>query len=142
MRPFPYTLDAEKIPTAKNLDITPCAGSEVHVKYACPDSCWTLHLEAWRKEYRTGNAKAPQPMPEGHCMFEDPVGYGMIPYGCTDVATIRAAHESHIRGQLEDWHRDTPPAQFEKIVKAHVEATMAGHDLGSLPYIACLYASI
>jgi len=135
---FPYTLNPDEIPTAKVLDITPECGCAVHVNYACPNECWREHLEAWRRECRKGNLTAPDPMPYGHLMFERPVSYGCIPYGCTDPTVIRAAHEQHVRGSLHGWDRDLTSEQLDKIVNATVEARMRGEDVGAFPFIACI----
>jgi hypothetical protein len=142
-KPFPYTTDPAGIPTTKNWDLTrlACYGGPC-VDYACPDGCWVEHLEAWRREMRNGNTTAPQPMPYEHCMFDDPVAYGMVPYGCTDEAVKRAAWDRHWRAQLNGWDRDMTPEQVDKIVKASVDASMGGESLGAAPYLACIYTSI
>jgi len=143
-KPFPYTLDPEQIPTKKNLDMTradyeggPC------VRYSCPDACWKEHVDAWVRERRKGNNTSPCPEPYGHCMFIRPVGYGMVPYGCTDPATIRAAWESHVRAMLSGgWDRDVSKEQLDKIINATVEAKMNGKDIGAAPFMACVMATI
>jgi hypothetical protein len=138
---FPYTLNPEQIPSKKVLDITPCCGSEVTVRYACPDKCWQEHHKAWCKQMRDGNKSAPQPMPWGHCMFDDPIGYGCIPFGCTDQTVIREAWVNHVRGNLVGggWCRDLSEEQIEKIVNATVEAKMQGVSTGGAEYMACIY---
>lgn len=143
MKPFPYTLDPDKIPTKKNWDITRAAwegGPCVH--YACPDSCWQEHHKAWCREYRSGNKTAPQPMPCGHCCFEDPTSYGEVPYGCTNPLMIRAAWECHIRANLNGWDRDLTDEQRSTIVNAAVDAKMNGEDIGIAHYMACIAVSI
>ncbi len=140
---FPYTLDPEQIPTQKNWDVTRAAyDGGPCVNYACPDNCWQSHHSAWCKLYRE-NKTAPQPMPFGHCMFADPVSYGMVPYGCTDQAMIRAAWEANVRGLLSGgWDRDLSNEQLDTIVNATVKAKMQGADLGGAPFIACITANL
>lgn len=136
---FPYTVNPEHIPTAKVVDITPSAGCEVRIRYACPDSCWRSHLEAWSRAYGSGNKAAPEPMPYGHCMFKNPVAYGCIPYGCTDQAMIRAAWEVDVRSALgAGWDRNVPKDRLDAIVQATVEARMHGQDIGCAHFLACL----
>ena len=138
---FPYTLDADQIPSRKVVDITRDGDPPV-VHYACPDVCWRDHLDRWSKEYRAGNKTAPQPFPWGHCMFDDPVCYGSIPYGCTDEAVMRAAWEQHVRGLLHGWDRDLTKEQLDKIVNATVDARMKGQDVGAFPFMACIAANL
>jgi len=135
---FRYTLNADEIPTPKIMDITPAAGSEPHVNYACPDNLWKEHHEAWCKASRHGNKDAPHPMPWGHCMFQNPVGYGMVPYGCTDQAMIRKAHENDVRALLNGWDRDLTKEELDKIVNATVDARLAGKNVGASPFVACI----
>jgi hypothetical protein len=79
-------------------------------------------------------------------MFEDPTGYGCVPYGCTDQEQIRAAHEAIVRADLSaGWDRELVKteegrARLEQIVKAAVEARMRGEDLGAAPFLVCLMA--
>lgn len=137
---FPYTTDPDKIPVERVLDITPESGV-VHVNYACPRACWVEHLDAWRKAYRT-NKGAPQPMPAGHVMFERPEIYGCVRYGDASLESKRKAIESHVRSMLHGWDADMTPEQRDKIVHATVEAKMQGHDVGAVPFIACLMTNL
>ncbi len=138
VKAFPYTTDPEQIPTKKIVDITPEHGSVVAVRYACPDACWREHLDAWSRAYRNGDKGVPQPEPYGHCMFKDPVSYGCVPYGCTDPAIHRQAHERHVRAQLDGWDRDMDKERLDQIVKAAVDQRMAGEEVGVWPYLACV----
>lgn len=141
-KPFPYTLKPAEIPTAKVVDVTPEHGCVEHVNYACPESCWAEHLEAWRKARRSGIKDAPSPMPYGHVMFDDPIHYGCVRYGDTSEASKRAAIERDVRSTLHGWDRDLSSEQLERIVKATVEARMIGADLGAAPYLACISATL
>jgi hypothetical protein len=141
MKPFPYTTDPTQIPTKKVTKVAPMEG-ESEILYACPDACWAEHLEAWRKERRGGNKSAPSPMPFKHCMFESPLDYACVPYGCTDPALIRQAHENDVRALLNGWDRDLNKEKLDKIVTATVEARLAGQDIGAAPFLACIYANL
>lgn len=138
-KPFPYTLDPAAIPTAKVLKIA--GDSAGCVLYACPDSCWREHHDAWCRAYGHGNKLAPQPMPYGHLMFARPASYACIPYGCTDPATIRAAHEADVRQMLDGWDRDLTREELEAIVNRSVEARMNGEDRGAGSFLACIWTA-
>ena len=139
MKPFPYTLNPEQIPTRKLMDITHEDGP--HVRYACPRSCWREHFDAWCRERRNGNKTAPVPESSGHCMFERPAEYGMVPYGCTDQTMIRAAWERHVRALLHGWDRDLTADQLDQIVNATVDAKPCGEETGAAPFLACIMVS-
>jgi hypothetical protein len=140
-QPFPYTLDPEQIPTARVFSPRPNPGESRGVYYACPDACWREHLDAWSRVYRN-HQDAPQPMPWGHCMFENPVGYGKVPYGCTDPVAVRLAVEHSVRAVLDGWDRDLTAEQLERIVNATVEARLANREVGAAPFLACIYATL
>jgi hypothetical protein len=142
MKAFPYTLDPEQIPTRKNWDVTradyeggPC------VCYACPSSCWAEHVKSWSKELRDGNKTAPQPHPMGHCMFDNPIAYGMVRYGCTDPQKIRKAWDRHVRALLDGWDKDIPKDKLDVIVNATIDAKMKGVETGGAPFMACIAIS-
>src|SRR5947207_2112537 len=141
-KPFPYTLNPAEIPTAKVVDVTPESGCAEHVNYACPEACWGDHLDAWRKARRQGVHDAPNPMPYGHCMFDDPIAYGCVRYGDASEASKRAAWDKHVRSMLHGWDADLRPEQLERIVQITVDAKMKGVNLGAAPFVACIETNL
>lgn len=142
MKSFAYTLDPAGIPTRKNWDVTrPGYDGGPCVRYACPDECWDAHFKEWCRRYRQGEKAVPQPEPYEHCMFDEPISYGMVPFGCTDEKMIRAAWDRSVRSLLHGWDRDMTTEQLDAVVKATVDARMAGIDVGATPFMACIAVS-
>lgn len=132
---FAYTTDPHAIPARKIITL------DGIVRYECPDECWTEHFKQWQKLARK-KINAPEPMPLGHLMFDDPVGYGCLPFGCDDDETKRQAWESRIRSDLVGWDRGIPKEIFDRIVNQMVELRLQGVDTGSWPYQACVGALV
>jgi hypothetical protein len=139
---FRYTLDVDSIPTTKVQYADPSRTRRI--MYACPDELWREHFDAWVKALRRGNELAPEPMPFGHLMFEKTSQYGMIPYGCTDSAKIRAAIECDVRSNIVGggWTRDMSDEQIDRVVTASVDAKMQGEEIGGAPFMACIYTQV
>jgi hypothetical protein len=133
---FDYTLDANQIPTGVVV-----SADKGTIYYQCPDSCWKAHLKAWADTYRD-NPLAPQPMPTGHCMFENPIGYGCVILGDENPEHKRQAIERSVRSDLMGggWLRDVEPDKAEAIIQATVKAKLGGQDTGAAPYLACVCA--
>lgn len=132
---FPYTLDPADIPAGTQMNWDCCADTP-HVKYGCPSELWRAHLKAWSRISRE-NPGAPQPMPEGHCMFESPADYAMVPYSEREnTELIRAAWRLHYAATLDGWDSElkkTPEGleQLERIIATSVNAKMAGREVGA-----------
>lgn len=139
---FPYTTDPAQIPTRKVVSVS--TDRKGIVLYSCPDSCWRAHFDEWCKRRRHGEDGIPEPMPYNHCMFlrRHERAYASYPYGCTDPAVIRAAHEADVRGLLDGWDRDISAEQLDKIVNATVDARLRGEDVGAGPFLVCIYATL
>jgi hypothetical protein len=143
-----YTEDVSQIPWQKVVDI--CSERGPVIRYACPDHLWRAHLEGWRRARGNGHKMAPEPMPSGHCMFENPTFYACVHYGDTSEENKRKAIESHVRGMLSGWDKfltDAMPEaeakeRFDAIVNASVEAKMQGIETGALPFVACVNESL
>lgn len=111
-------------------------------RYACPDPLWSAHMKAWRRARQAGQTGIAEPMPAGHCMFENPIGYACVPYGSTDAKVRRRAIRASVRADLYGWDRDVPARQLARIVRATVNARMAGQSTGAWPFIACVSAGV
>lgn len=142
---FEYTQDADRIPFPKVLHITAEDGPTC--LYACPDYLWQEHLHEWRKARQGGNKTAPEPMPDGHLLFEMPESYGCIRWGDTSEESRRQAWENRIRADLRGWDRflfdamphDEAKAKLDAIVTAAVAAKLAGKDLGASHLTVCAW---
>lgn len=127
-----YIENPEDIPWPKVVCITDADGPTVN--YGVPSSVWQEHLHGWIKARSNGNKTAPQPFPEGHCMFENPEQYSCVAWGDTSDASKRKAWENQIRGDLHGWDRflfDAMPQaeaqeKLDAIVNTTVEAKMRG----------------
>lgn len=114
--------------------------------YPCPDELWSVHFPAWQKA-RRGNKLAAEPFPAGHCMFERPKAYGIVPLGCTDPKLLRRAYRRRIVSELDGWDRDLRQTsegmrQLARIVRATVQAKITGADVGAFHFLATVYSGI
>lgn len=86
--------------------------------YRCRDDAWAAAHKHWRDARRTDRS-APQPMPAGHCMFVSPLSYGCVVEGESREHVIRRALR-------------------RTVVRATVDAKLAGNDPGAAPFVACI----
>jgi hypothetical protein len=134
--PFQYTIDPERIPSRKIVDIRPERKNQI--LYACPDACWRDHNKGWSREWDRGNRFAPMPMPPGHVIFDNPEAHGCVPFGDNTFESRRRALEGSTRSELSGWDRDIDPEVLEGIVKETVEAKIRGVNTGVAPFLKCL----
>lgn len=137
-REFAYTTDPEGIPTQKVVRLVKDGDSPPHVIYACPPEIWKQHLDEWIRRRRAGDKGCPEPMPEGHLIFQRPTDYACIPYGCEDHEVKRKAYRAHVAGMLHGWDAGMSPTAREELISHCVEALMEGKELGVAPYMACI----
>lgn len=112
------------------------------LRYRCRDDAWAVAHKHWRDARRTDRS-APQPMPAGHCMFVSPLSYGCVVEGESREHVIRRALRRTVVSSLNSWDRElrkTPEGMrtLAKIVRATVDAKLAGNDPGAAPFVACI----
>lgn len=137
----PRNHDCELV--AANVIVRPYDGT---IYYRCQPAKWRAAHENWSWAY-SDDKSVPQPMPEAHCMFLDPLGYGCVELGETRQGMIRRAMRSSVIARLDGWDREMRRSvsgmkRLARIVESTVAQKMNGEDLGAAPYLACLYAGI
>ena len=80
-------------------------------------------------------------MPFGHCMFDNPHGYGCVEYGDDSISSKRSAWTSEVQGMLQGWDADMTPDRRDALITATVNAKMNGIETGATPFVAALMAS-